>query len=83
MIPTSDLWRELHTPPALAPRIKDAGFVLADLALDQPPFVGVMLELAYPELGHKHRQMFKLDVRDLDFWITQLTAMQEQYIAST
>ena len=69
MIPNTELFKELHEPPNLAPRIVDIGTVWADMPDDQPPFVAMLVKLRYPELQfHEQMMMLKLEVgllRDL------------------
>lgn len=78
MIPSTDLFRELSEHPALAPRVADFGVVFVDLDEDQPPYVGLMLELDYrPDLRVSQRQMFKLNLSDLRALVDQLDVIQK------
>ncbi len=64
MIPDSALFQRLSEEPAWCPRIVDIGMVHADVPADQPPYIGIMVELEYLQFDPPIRStiMLKLSI---------------------
>lgn len=73
---TTALWRHVSSPPAHVVQVNDSGVSRIDLPDDQPPFVGVILELQNTErIGGPFNMLFRIGDDQARELVNQLSAV--------